>query len=200
MIPIVSGNQDMAQDPVRLKEFVLSKCETMPNIPKEVPDFVQRTKLDSISCAGLKLRLPWDIVMKDIARRGVCVAGDALHPMTPDIGQGGCSALEDSVVLAKCIGGSFLKLPKRVTGEEEDDAEMAATINKGMENFAKARKWRSFSLVTAAFLVGFIQESDNKIISFLSENFLSKHTASTTLKMADFDCGKLSSDHLLLAG
>ncbi|KAI5655941.1 hypothetical protein M9H77_24734 [Catharanthus roseus] len=151
--PVPDWNQDMAQDPVKMKEFVLNKCQKLPNIPKEVSNLLERTKLDSISCAALKLRLPWDILMRDIARRGVCVAGDALHPMTPDIGQGGCSALEDSVVLAKCIGDSFLKLPKKVTGEEEDDAEMAATFNKGVENFAKARKWRSFSLVTAAFLL-----------------------------------------------
>jgi 2-polyprenyl-6-methoxyphenol hydroxylase-like FAD-dependent oxidoreductase len=31
----------------------------------------------------------------------VTVCGDALHPMTPNLGQGGCSALEDAVVLAR---------------------------------------------------------------------------------------------------
>jgi len=40
------------------------------------------------------------VLLGNISRRHACVAGDALHPMTPDIiGQGGCSALEDRVVL-----------------------------------------------------------------------------------------------------
>lgn len=192
---VSSWHEDMARDPVKLKEFVSSKSANIPNIPQEVSDFLERTSLDSISCAALKLRLPWDILKSNIAKRGICVAGDALHPMTPDIGQGGCSALEDSVVLAKCIGESFLKRPKRIRNDrEEDDAEIASALNEGVDEFAKVRKWRSFSLVAAAYLVGFIQESDNRIICFLREKFLSKHTIATMLRMADFDCGKLSSD------
>ena len=29
--------------------------------------------------------------------------GDAAHPMTPDLGQGACQAIEDAVVLADCL-------------------------------------------------------------------------------------------------
>jgi 2-polyprenyl-6-methoxyphenol hydroxylase-like FAD-dependent oxidoreductase len=29
--------------------------------------------------------------------------GDAAHPMTPDLGQGACQAIEDAVVLAECL-------------------------------------------------------------------------------------------------
>lgn len=38
-----------------------------------------------------------------MARGSVALAGDAAHPMTPDLGQGGCQALEDAVVLAACL-------------------------------------------------------------------------------------------------
>ena len=30
--------------------------------------------------------------------------GDAAHPMTPDLGQGACQAIEDAVELARCLG------------------------------------------------------------------------------------------------
>lgn len=53
----------------------------------------------------------------DISRGNACVAGDALHPMTPDIGQGGCSALEDGVVLARCLAEA---LNKKVSAETKD--------------------------------------------------------------------------------
>jgi 2-polyprenyl-6-methoxyphenol hydroxylase-like FAD-dependent oxidoreductase len=33
----------------------------------------------------------------------VTLLGDAAHPMTPNLGQGGCQAVEDAVVLARCL-------------------------------------------------------------------------------------------------
>jgi 2-polyprenyl-6-methoxyphenol hydroxylase-like FAD-dependent oxidoreductase len=36
---------------------------------------------------------------------GVVCVGDAAHPTTPNLGQGGCLALEDAVVLARALGG-----------------------------------------------------------------------------------------------
>ena len=35
------------------------------------------------------------------------LAGDALHPMTPNLGQGACCALEDAVVLAREVSGAW---------------------------------------------------------------------------------------------
>jgi len=37
----------------------------------------------------------------------VTLLGDAAHPCTPNLGQGGCLALEDAVVLAKCVSGAI---------------------------------------------------------------------------------------------
>jgi 2-polyprenyl-6-methoxyphenol hydroxylase-like FAD-dependent oxidoreductase len=34
----------------------------------------------------------------------VTLLGDAVHPMTPNLGQGGCVAVEDAAVLARCLG------------------------------------------------------------------------------------------------
>jgi 2-polyprenyl-6-methoxyphenol hydroxylase-like FAD-dependent oxidoreductase len=36
----------------------------------------------------------------------VTLLGDAAHPMTPNLGQGGCQAIEDAVVLAACLRAS----------------------------------------------------------------------------------------------
>lgn len=37
----------------------------------------------------------------------VTLLGDAAHPCTPNLGQGGCMALEDAVILAKCLGSGL---------------------------------------------------------------------------------------------
>ncbi|TMW86425.1 hypothetical protein EJD97_021398 [Solanum chilense] len=180
---VVHFDGNTEQDPMKLKQFVLNKAS---NVSKELSTVIHRTTLDSISIAQLKLRVPWNVLFGNILKNNVCVVGDALHPMTPDLGQGGCSALEDSVVIAKCLAEALIK---PIT-EQEDDESMR--IRKGLEKYAKERRWRSFTFISAAYLSGFIQESDNKIISFLRQHFLAGVTISVTLKIANFDCGKLA--------
>ncbi len=40
-------------------------------------------------------------------RGRMTLLGDAAHAMTPGLGQGACAALEDAVVLARCLGEGF---------------------------------------------------------------------------------------------
>jgi 2-polyprenyl-6-methoxyphenol hydroxylase-like FAD-dependent oxidoreductase len=58
---------------------------------------------------------PVIILQNDIADRPslagwsagrVTLLGDAAHPMTPNLGQGACQALEDAVILARCLDAS----------------------------------------------------------------------------------------------
>lgn len=170
------------RDPLKMKQLVISR---IGNAQKNVLDVVERTELDCISCAPLKFRSPWNILFGNIVKNNVCVAGDALHPMTPDLGQGGCSAIEDAVVLARCIGGALS------SGTEEAEDEDYVKMAKGLEKYAKERRWRSFSLVSTAYVVGLLQESDNKVVSFFRNKFLSRFTVDPFVRMADFDCGKL---------
>lgn len=166
-----------------MKQFVLSRINKMP---EEAQGVVERTPLNNISCAHLKFRLPWNVLFGNIVKNNVCVAGDALHPMTPDIGQGGCSSLEDSVVLGRCLGEAFLK-----KSNEEDIDDEFERIEKGLEKYRKDRRWRSFRLISVAYCVGFIQESKGRMMSFLRKVWFSSYTANAFLKTANYDCGDL---------
>ncbi|KAJ0479096.1 putative FAD/NAD(P)-binding domain superfamily [Helianthus annuus] len=108
-----------------MKQFVLDRINKMP---QEAQDVVERTMFSNISCAKLKFRLPWNVLF---GKQFVL----ALHPMTPDIGQGGCVALEDSVVPR---GSVFFKK----ASEEDDEFER---IKRGLEIYGKEKRWRSLS-------------------------------------------------------
>ncbi|KAL3840181.1 hypothetical protein ACJIZ3_024772 [Penstemon smallii] len=183
--PSVFKYDEDEQNPLLMKQFVVN---TIRNAPRHVTEVVERTELDCISYAPLKFRKPWNVLLGNIVKNNVCVAGDALHPMPPDIGQGGCSALEDGVILARCIAEALIVNP---TANIKEKDEEFVQFEKGLKKYAKERRWRSFSLISAAYVVGLVQESDSKLMSFLRKKFLSKFTIGAVTKMADFDCGKL---------
>ena len=137
---------------------------------------------DDVFAVPLRFRPPLSLIAANISKGGVCVAGDALHPMTPDLGQGACAALEDSVVLARCLGKAMLG---------EGGTEEHRRVDAGLREYAAARRWRSVQLIAAAYVVGFMQQSNNDVVSFLRDKVLSGFLARTLLKMSDYDCGTL---------
>lgn len=64
-----------------------------------IPEMIRATDPSTIIKTGIYDRPPtrhWST--------GRCtLLGDAAHPTTPNMGQGGCMAIEDSVVLARCL-------------------------------------------------------------------------------------------------
>jgi len=61
------------------------------------------------------------------------VAGDPMHPRTPDLGQGGCCILEDAVVLARNAGGG-LSSEGRIISQKR--------VEEGIESYVMGRRWR----------------------------------------------------------
>ncbi|XP_062081570.1 monooxygenase 2-like [Humulus lupulus] len=183
-----SGQEKVKEDnPAELKQFVMSKLGKMPEKVKAV---IENTTLDCILSSPLNYRNPLKLLWGNISEGNACVAGDALHPMTPDIGQGGCCALEDGIVLARCLAEALMKEPsKKSEGEEEE--EEYYRIEVGLKKYAKERKWRSFDLISTSYMVGFFQQSDGKLMTFLRDTCLAKFLAGLLLKKASFDCGKL---------
>ena len=114
--------------------------------------------------------------------------------MIPDIGQGGCATLEDSVVLARCLAKALSKKTSKES-KEKDEREMDEykRIEMGFKKYAKERKWGSIELISTTYIVGFIQESNDKIMAFLRDKILATFLAGLQLKKAVFDCGKLRS-------
>jgi 2-polyprenyl-6-methoxyphenol hydroxylase-like FAD-dependent oxidoreductase len=64
-----------------------------------VLELIETTPPASILKTGAFDRLP---VLK-WGEGHMTMIGDAIHPTTPNLGQGGCLAMEDAVVLARCF-------------------------------------------------------------------------------------------------
>lgn len=66
-----------------------------------ITDFLEATEEGEILKNGARDCAP----LRRWGKGRVTLLGDAAHPCTPNLGQGGCMALEDALVLAKCIQG-----------------------------------------------------------------------------------------------
>lgn len=187
--PSPAHEKELEGNPAKMKEYVMGK---LGKVPEQVRHVIERTETNAFLSYPLRYRHPWEVLSGNISKGNVCVAGDALHPMTPDLGQGGCAALEDGVVLARCLGEALLKSKGQEGQVISEEKEEYMNIEMGLKKYASERRWRSFDLIATAYGVGFIQESDGKVISFLRDKFFAPILAGLLLKKADFDCGKLS--------
>ena len=110
------------------------------------------------------------------------LVGDALHPMTPNLGQGGCTALEDAVVLAQ------LMLEKKVVNGGGDVNEIRAVFKE----YEKKRTQRCLPLTIRSNLMGRALQLPWWPVTTARDVFVSKFfDASHFLDHATFDCGEL---------
>jgi 2-polyprenyl-6-methoxyphenol hydroxylase-like FAD-dependent oxidoreductase len=89
-----------------------------------------------------------DIVDRPLASRWshgrVTLLGDAAHPMTPNLGQGACQAIEDAVVLANCL---------------QRTREVAAAL----QAYESARVRRTRAIASASWRLGRIGQMDGRV-------------------------------------
>ncbi|TVU14532.1 hypothetical protein EJB05_38007, partial [Eragrostis curvula] len=114
------------------------------HMPAEYLEVVRHSDLDNLSWAPLLYRNPWSLLTGRAARGTITVAGDAFHPMTPDMAQGGCSALEDAIVLARALS-------------------RAASPAEGVASYVAERRWRVAWMVAGAYISGWVQQGGTNI-------------------------------------
>jgi len=138
--------------------------EAVRDFPEPVGELIKSS--DKLNMADLRFRWlwPWEWDRKAKGKGSVTVVGDALHPMTPDLGQGACSALEDAVVLARCLSASNINAEDINWGEEEE-----RKIEECFKKYAQARKWRVWRVVGGAFLAGFVLDGSSSLIRFFRD-------------------------------
>lgn len=138
----VPAEKEAAGDPAKTLREVTHNLAS--HLPSEYLDVVHHSDLDNLSWAPLLYRNPLDVLTGTAASGSVTVAGDAYHPMTPDMGQGGCTALEDAVVLARALSA-------------------AATPAEGVAAYVAERRRRAAWIVAGAYLSGWVQQGGTNV-------------------------------------
>eukprot|EP00258_Populus_trichocarpa_P031463 XP_024447482.1 monooxygenase 2 isoform X2 [Populus trichocarpa] len=175
------SGDNMAGDPEQIQKQVLEKHAE--KFPSSYLDVVRHADLSTLTWAPLKFRQPWGIIFGKLSKGNVTVAGDAMHPMTPDLGQGGGSSLEDAVVLGRHIGNSVIN-----NGGLIVPGDMA----KAIDDYVKERRWRTAFLVTGSYLAGWVQLGGDKWwMKFLRDGIFYKYLFGRISGLVHKDCGKL---------
>ncbi|CAL5086637.1 unnamed protein product [Urochloa decumbens] len=134
-------------DPAALKSEAL---DLVRGWPSDLLAVMRSTPEGAVVRTPLVDRWLWPGLAPSASRGGrVVLAGDAWHPMTPNLGQGACCALEDAVVLAR-----------RLAPAAGDPAGVEAAMRA-----YEAERWaRVFPLTARAGLVGALVQWGNPAV------------------------------------
>jgi 2-polyprenyl-6-methoxyphenol hydroxylase-like FAD-dependent oxidoreductase len=72
----------------------------------------------------------------------VTLLGDAVHPMTPNLGQGGCMAIEDAAVLARCLA-KYADADRALRAYEAHRRTRTARLATYSRRYGAVGQWRS---------------------------------------------------------
>jgi 2-polyprenyl-6-methoxyphenol hydroxylase-like FAD-dependent oxidoreductase len=106
-----------------------------------IADFLEATEEMKILKHGARDCPP----LRHWGRGLVTLLGDAAHPCTPNLGQGGCMALEDALVLARCV---------------ERDRNLATALR----HYESRRRPRTRHIQQRSLLLGRIGQWQNRLL------------------------------------
>ncbi len=138
-----------------------------------VPDIVALTPDDAIIRNDISDRPP----IRSWSRGRVVLIGDAAHPTTPNLGQGGCMAIEDAPVLARCL-------------------KSAESLAGAMAEFERQRAPRTASVTNDSWRLGRLAQGHSFPIR-IARNWLTRLTPpriafARFAKLASYDTGPVS--------
>uniref|UniRef100_A0A0E0LKV0 FAD-binding domain-containing protein n=1 Tax=Oryza punctata TaxID=4537 RepID=A0A0E0LKV0_ORYPU len=166
-------------DPAALKREAL---ELVRGWPEDLLAVMRDTPDDAVVRTPLVDRWLWPGLAPPASRGGVVLAGDAWHPMTPNLGQGACCALEDAVVLAR-----------RLAAAAAAGGDAASSYGEAMRAYERERWGRVFPLTARAGLVGALVQWGNPAVCAARDGVVIPRLVrlGPFLEHTNFDCGLL---------
>lgn len=116
----------------------------------------------------------------------VTLVGDAAHPMTPNLGQGGCTAIEDAVVLARELAPALKEASQGSSSSSLGDVEAR------LRRYEAERARRCFPLTLRSHLFGAALQLPFEPICAVRDAFVERaFNPSHFLDHTAYDCGSL---------
>ncbi|WP_417855649.1 FAD-dependent monooxygenase [Xanthomarina gelatinilytica] len=125
-----------------------------------IPELIENT--ENILKNSLSDRIPH----KGWTKGNITLIGDAAHPTTPNLGQGGCMSIEGAYLLAKCINKYGLS-------------------SKAYENYEKYQFPRSKKIISESLKLGKMGQITNPILITLRNFFFKIIPSRVAMKMID---------------
>lgn len=153
--------------------------ELVRHWPLDLQNIIDITPDDTINRTPLVDRWLWPAVSPPASSGTVVLVGDAWHPMTPNLGQGACCALEDAVVLSRKLANAIKSQP--------------ASIEVALNSYGTERWPRIFPLTIRANLVGSVLQWENPVVCSVRNNIIIPKLVSLgpLLEHTNFDCEPL---------
>jgi 2-polyprenyl-6-methoxyphenol hydroxylase-like FAD-dependent oxidoreductase len=121
--------------PEQRKPFLLDRFKGWPY---GLPDAIEQTPPESILHNDLVDRPPAWVY----AKGRLALIGDAAHPTTPNLGQGANMAIDDAIVLARCLRTSP-SIPQALEQYQRERLPRTRLVVQRSWNFGQVCLWRS---------------------------------------------------------
>lgn len=135
--------------------------ETFRGWHAPVEELIRATEEDAVLRTDVHDREP---LGKRWGEGRATLLGDAAHPMTPNLGQGACQAVEDAVVLARCL--------------RDGGADLAGSLRR----YEGLRAGRTAAIVRRSRRVGTVGQLENPLLCRLRDRALKLVPARTQLR------------------
>ncbi|KAH7833699.1 hypothetical protein Vadar_008842 [Vaccinium darrowii] len=185
----IDNRAEVFQRPELIRESTL---RTIDGFPTEFAQLIEGSDLESLSFAHFRYRAPWDLLLGKFRKGTVVVAGDAMHVMGPYLGQGGSAALEDAIVLARCLSRKFVTTVNHLHTSESKMATrmMMHEVGEAMDQYVNERRMRWVQLSTQTYLNGLLSRPSSALMKSACIVFM-KVFFSNPSSHTQYDCGLL---------
>ncbi|KAJ3675348.1 hypothetical protein LUZ60_004390 [Juncus effusus] len=168
-------------EPKLIREYTI---ELLKETPIEITDVVKNCDMDTLSRKQIGYRSLWSMLNQDFRRGTLTVAGDAMHQMGPFIGQGGSAALEDAIVLTRCLSNAI-----NAPTDTSSDKKWVERVEDALDLYINERRPRLMRLAFQSYLIGTLESTKSWIAKLVVIFLLAVFFGGNKWDPSLFDCG-----------